>query len=94
MVIGCTEWEGVGEGESEVLSHLISLDTRHPGSLKETLSAHQNRGPVSDPAHVYAGCTSSIHTRKHKTKENLFQDLVVWLLQRMGKTRMRRTSEG
>lgn len=48
---------GVSEGGGEVLSHLISLDTRHPASLKQPLSLCQIHSPVEDAAHACTGRT-------------------------------------
>lgn len=54
---------GVNEGGGEVLSHLISLDTRHPASLKQPLSLCQSRSPVEDAAHACAGRTLYAYTQ-------------------------------
>lgn len=44
----------MNEGGGEVLSHLISLDTRHQASLKQPLSPCQIHAPVQDATHAYS----------------------------------------
>ena len=64
---GVCEWTGE---EGEVLSHLISLDTRHPASLKQPLSLCQSHGFVVKAAHAYAGRTLFAHTHAHTHIQN------------------------
>lgn len=69
--MGRTE-EGVNEGGGEVLSHLISLDTRHPASLKQPLSLCQNCGLVEDAVHAYKERTLYTHIQnKGSPKTNI-----------------------
>lgn len=87
----------MNEGGGEVLSHIISLDTCHPASLKQSLSLCQSCGPVEDAVHAYTQCT--LYTRIYKTKAAQRQitlppgALIDRLLQRTGITGMK-TSEG
>lgn len=88
---------GVNEGGGEVLSHLISLDTRHQASLKQPLSPCQIHGPVDDAAHAYTGHTlyTHTHTQRFKTKATQRQisqppgAVIDRLLQRTGLTVMK-----
>lgn len=90
------------ETGGEVLSHLISLDTRHPASLKQPLSLCHSHGSGERTAQAYTGCT--FHTHKYKTKATPRQisqppgALINGLLQGTGitgmKTREREMREG
>lgn len=63
---------GANEGGGEVLSHLISLDTRHPASFKQPLSRCQSHGAVEDTAHAYyrahLACTHTNTKQRPKDK--------------------------
>lgn len=89
----------MNERGGEVLSHLISLDTRHPASLKQPLSLCQSQGTGEDVTRVDG--VHLLHTQRHKYKTNATQSqisqppgaVINGLLQSRGITGMK-TSEG